>query len=89
MTFGERMKTTKVDWAKMETKDLHNYYDSAAVANTFGHDATDRLYDETDGIGWAQQDNKGQWYHKDRKTKEVEKLSERQMDVLTGANDEL
>jgi hypothetical protein len=86
MTFGQRMKTTKVDWAAMDTKDLHNYYDAAAVANQFGHDATDRLYDETDGIGWAQQDSKGEWWHKPR-NKEPEKMTEKQMDTLAGISD--
>lgn len=89
MTFGQRMKTTKVDWAKLETKDLKNYYDKAAVQKAFGHDARDRYYDESDGIGAAQQDSKGEWWYKNRKTKEVEKLSEKQMEVLTGANDEV
>jgi len=87
MTFAQRLRTTKVDWAKFDTKDLKNYYDSAAVAKQFGHDATDRLYDESDGLGWAQQDNKGEWWHKSR-NKEPEKMTEKQMETLTGLKDE-
>jgi hypothetical protein len=88
MTFAQRMRTTKVDWAALETKDLHNYYDTAAVEAQFGHDATDRLYDESDGIGYTRQAADGDWYYRNRKTREVEKLNERQMEVLAGSQNE-
>ena len=89
MTWGERMRSVRLDEVALETRDVKNYYDRSAVEAVVGHDSVDRLYDETDGIGYTRQDKKGDWYYRNRKTREIEKLSERQMDVMTGANDEV
>ena len=88
LTFGERMRTVQVDRAAMDTADLKNYYDSAAVEASFPN-AKERLYEDTDGIGYLNQAADGDWYYRNRKTKEIEKADEKVLDTILGANDEV
>lgn len=88
MTFMQRMRTVQVDYAAMETRDLKNYYDAAAVETSFPG-ATEKMYDDTDGIGYVNQADDGDWYYRNRKTREVEKADEKVLDTLLGANDEV
>ena len=89
MTFAQRLRSTRLDQAAFDTYEPKNYYDAAAVEREFGHDAKDRLLDETEGIGYTRQDNNGEWWHKNFKTGDIEKMDEKKMDVLLGANDEV
>lgn len=88
LSFMQRMRSVKVDWAAMETRDMKNYYDSAAVEAQFPG-AKEKMLDDSDGIGYTKQASDGDWYHRNFKTREIEKLDEKKMDVLLGANDEL
>ena len=89
MSFAQRMKSTNTDFGSFETVyNRRNYYDSAAVDATFSHDSKDRLYDETDGIGYVKQADDGEWYHRDRKTNEVVKMDEKTLDTILAAETE-
>ena len=88
MTWGERMRTVRLDKASMDTAELHNYYDTAGVEASFP-DAEARLMEDTDGIGYMNQADDGEWYYRNRKTKEIEKADEKVLDTILGANDEV
>lgn len=77
--FRERLLSVHVDYAKMETSELHNYYDREAIESHFGDDAKDRYMDETDGLGaaWSTPDG---YMHIDRKTGEPARLDARDLD---------
>ncbi len=73
----------------MDTAERHNYYDTAAVEAMVGTDSVERLYDDTNGIGYTRQDNNGEWWHRNRTTREIEKMDEKKMDTLLGAGSEV
>lgn len=89
LSFFEKVSSVTIDKAKMETTELHNYYDQEAVTDMFGHDAKDRYLDETDGLGAAKPGRDGAFWHTNRKTKEPERLTARQLDTYLGADTEL
>lgn len=84
--FRQRLLSIQVDYAKMDTSELHNYYDREAIAANFGENAKDQYMDETDGLGaaWSTPDG---YMHIDRKTGEPTRLDPADLDRTYLAGD--
>ena len=82
LSFAGRMRTVQLDRTSMDTADLKNYYDREAISATFGDDAKDRYYEETDGRGAAFRGPDGEHYRRDRRTGDV--VPADPSDYLTG-----
>lgn len=74
-SFAGRLRSVQLDKASLETAELHNYYDAEAIRDTFGEDAPDRYWDETDGRGAARTAPDGTLWAQNRKTKEYEQVA--------------
>ncbi len=89
LSWRERLGSVRLDEGSMETAERKNYYDTAAVNALVGSDSVERLYEDTDGIGYTRQADNGDWYYRNRKTREIEKMGEQEMDTLLGAKSEV
>ncbi len=76
LSFAERLRTVRIDDASLETRDLQNYYDAEAVAETFGEDAEDRMLEETKGRGYGVRLPDGSLGRHDPKSGEDVRLSD-------------
>ena len=89
LTFMSRMRTVRLDEPAMETRDVKNYYDAEAIDDLIGPDAEGRMLEETDGLGYVRQGDDGDWYHRDFKTKEIEKMDSKKIDSILAVENEV
>lgn len=78
--YRARLRSIRLDTSVTETRTRRNYFDAEPINEVFGEDAKERMLDETDGLGFAKPGSDGRFYHRDRKTGEVEALTEDQID---------
>lgn len=76
LSFRDRMRSIELDQGVLETRTRRNYFDVEPIRQTFGEDANERMLDETDGLGFAQQGPDGELYRKDRKSGDVVRVSD-------------
>lgn len=88
ISFIEKLRTVSIDKAKMETTELHNYYDKDAITTQFGDDAKDRYMEETDGRGAAYRGRDGAFYHRDRHTGDPVRATPADVEHYLGADTE-
>jgi hypothetical protein len=84
--FLARLRSIRVDSASFDTAELHDYYDRDAITDMFGDDAHDAYMDQTNGLGAAYRGPDG-YYHKDRKTGDIQRLDARDLDRTFLAGD--
>jgi len=87
MTFAERLRSVRLDKAKMDTAELHNYYDTQAIRDMFGDDAKDRYYEETDGKGAIFRTRRG-FARRDRRSGDLVEVSPGEADTFLGSETE-
>lgn len=63
--FRRRLRSITIDASATPTRTRSNYFDAAALDETFGDDRVDRYWDETDGMGALVRDDKGRLVHTD------------------------
>lgn len=95
LTFAERIKGIRfgTDWmpsrtdARQRDPDKHRYYDPEPVNQVFGEDSHEKMLEDTQGLGFAQEDRNGDLWHKDRHSGEWERVSDEQLDRVYLAGD--
>jgi hypothetical protein len=83
MSFRERIRTVRLDPMALETRERRGC-DSQALDEQFGTDRKERMLEETHGLGYLKRDAQGRWHHRNRRTGEVEPVTERQAQELVG-----
>ncbi|MGQ0670837.1 MAG: hypothetical protein ACT4PO_14400, partial [Actinomycetota bacterium] len=86
LSFREKVKTLRFDteWMPARSVARHeaaSYYDPSPVAEMFP-DAAERALDATDGLGPAQRGPGGELYHRDRRSKEMVRVSDAELDQV-------
>lgn len=79
MRFIDRLRTVRLDTSVTPSRTLRNYYDKGPVAEVFGADSRERMYDATEGKGPAYQAPNGEFYSQDRHTGEATRLSDAEL----------
>lgn len=79
-TYAQRLRSVVVDKGSFDTAERKNYFDKAGVESVFGQDSAERMFDETDGLGYTREDANGDLYHKDRKSGDWQRVSDEQLD---------
>lgn len=54
LSFAEKVRTLTIHNDAMPNKTKKKYWDQQAVSSTFGDDATDRVMEETKGVGFSE-----------------------------------
>ncbi len=81
MSFASRIRTVQIPASVTPTRSLSSYYDHDAVDSQLGSNAKDRkarFEHDTNGMGAVKPDREGRLFHKDRKSKDVRALSEKE-----------
>jgi hypothetical protein len=79
--YRRKLKSLQFSTKGFVTRDHKNFYDAESIEKTFGHDAKDRMYEKTRGLG-AGFTRGGEHYHTDRKTGEPVKTSAKEMNEI-------
>jgi hypothetical protein len=85
--FRARIRSINLDGSVLETR-TRTAGHSEAASNVFGEDAKERMMEDTKGLGYVKTAPDGTPYHRNRKTGEVEALTERQLDEVYTPRDE-
>lgn len=78
--FRRRLASLSLSPELTATRTKAVYYDRESLADTVAPDAQERMYDSTDGLGFAKTLADGSVVHRNRKTGEVERLTDDQVD---------
>jgi hypothetical protein len=81
ITFKDKVAGLSIAQAAMPNRTRSRYWDDEVINKQFGGDPKSRreqYLSDTDGLGHVQSDAQGRLWHKDRKTGEVEQLTEKQ-----------
>lgn len=72
------------------SRELKNYYDKESVEEVFGTDATQRMLENTHGLGPAHLAADGEFYRRDRNTQEWTRVTDTEADqiYLSGDSEE-
>ena len=66
----EKLRSIQISPSVRSPESRKNYHDQQALDTTFGPDATERMLDDTDGLGYAKPVD-GDLYHRPRGTGDV------------------
>lgn len=87
MNYRDRLRSQRLDYAAMETRDLKNYYDADALPWD-GDEAEAQMLEDTKGLGYAQTVG-DEVYHRNYKTGEIEAMNDKQLDLMLGSDTEV
>ena len=90
LTFAQRIKGVGFgsDWmpsrtdARQREPERHRYYDSEPIDQVFGTDSREKMLEDTKGLGFAQEDAAGDLWHRDRASREWQRVSDKQLDQV-------
>lgn len=89
LSYAERLGSVVVDKMSFDTAERHSYYDPEPIRQVFGEDSAERMFEETQGLGYTREDEHGVLRHKDRKSGDWVPVTEEQLDrVYLGGDTE-
>ncbi len=81
LSFAERIRTVQVPASVTPSRTLKRYFDTSSIDDQLGGTAKDRkarFEHDTNGMGAVKPNKDGRLYAKDRKSREVRALSEKE-----------
>jgi hypothetical protein len=93
LSFGERLRTVRIDPKTLVTRSRKRYYDEEALNQEWGTTARQRkeqLENDTQGLGVAKPGPDGHLYRKDRKSGDVVRVTQKELnEVYLGGDTEV